>query len=392
MIGFGMSSLPMPSVSRANEADAAIVTKEVAVVTTAKAEQIPVEARVPVTGSLVAREPVQIHANVTGYEIREIRADVGESVKAGDVLVVLDDEALVAQLAQAEAEYQRAEASVSQARSQIASAAATLTQAASQLERTRRLRQSGSAAQSVLDEVIATEASARAAAASASDGLGVANAQLAQADAARKIARLNLRHARITAPVDGVIVTRKAEIGALAGTDGEPMFTMIARGEIELAADVIETALAQIRTGDMVEVQLSGMGTINGKVRLIPAAIDPVTRLGQARISLDADPRLRIGLFASGWVITDRRDAVTVPASAVLADDEGERVQIVKDGVVETRPVKAGLTWQGQREVLEGLQPGEEVIARAGAFFRTGDEVRVVSPAAIADVQPDRTP
>ncbi|MEF9605628.1 efflux RND transporter periplasmic adaptor subunit, partial [Paracoccus sp. PXZ] len=79
---------------------------------------------------------------------------------------------------------------------------------------------------------------------------------------------------------------------------------------------------------------------------------------------------------ASGWIVTDRRQAVTVPASAILADASGERVQVVRDGRIETRKVRGGLLWQGRREILEGIAAGEQVVARAGAFFRSGDQVR----------------
>ena len=65
-----------------------------------------------------------------------------------------------------------------------------------------------------------------------------------------------------------------------------------------------------------------------------------------------------------------------MPASAVLADATGERVQVVKDGRIETREVRSGLIWQGRREILEGVASGETVVARAGAFFRSGDQVR----------------
>ena len=204
----------------------------------------------------------------------------------------------------------------------------------------------------------------------------MARAALAQADAARRIARLNLGHARITAPVDGVVVARTAELGAISGTGGDALFTLIAAGEIELAADVIETALAQLTPGDAALIDVAGLGPVAGRLRLAPASVDPVTRLGTARVALDPDPRLRLGLFASGWIVTDRREALTVPLSAILADEQGERVQVVKDGVIETRPVKAGLIWQGRREILEGLREGEQVVARAGAFFRSGDRVR----------------
>ncbi|WGR62873.1 efflux RND transporter periplasmic adaptor subunit (plasmid) [Paracoccus ferrooxidans] len=358
------------------ETAGAVEQSELPVVTLATAQQDWIEARVPVSGSLVARQEVQVHALVSGHEITSIEAEVGDRVEAGQVLARLSEDVLSAQLAQAEAEYQRAEAGVSQAESQIASTQASLTQAVSALERTRSLRQSGNASQAVLDQAVATEASARAAAASASDGLGVARAAVAQADAARRIARLNLDHARITAPVGGLVVARTARLGAIPGGGGEPLFTLIAGGEVELEADVIETALSQLKPGDAAEIEVAGLGHVEGKLRLAPAAVDPVTRLGPARIALDPDPRLRTGLFASGWIITDRRQAVTVPASAVLADASGERVQVVKDGRIETREVRSGLIWQGRREILEGVASGETVVARAGAFFRSGDQVR----------------
>ncbi|ABL71954.1 efflux RND transporter periplasmic adaptor subunit [Paracoccus denitrificans] len=358
------------------ETAGAVEQAELPVVTLADAERGWIEARVPVSGSLVARQEVQVHALVSGHEITRLEAEVGDRVEAGAVLARLSEDVLSAQLAQAEAEYQRAEAGISQAESQIASAEASLTQAVATLERTRSLRQSGNASQAVLDQAIAAEASARAAAASASDGLGVARAALAQAAAARRIAQLNLGHASVTAPVDGVVVARTARLGAIPGSGGEPLFTLIAGGEVELEADVIETALSQLKAGDAAEIQVAGLGRVQGKLRLVPAAVDPVTRLGPARIALDPDPRLRPGLFASGWIITDRREAVTVPASAILADASGERVQVVKDGQIETREVRGGLVWQGRREILDGLAPGETVVARAGAFFRSGDQVR----------------
>ncbi len=171
-------------------------------------------------------------------------------------------------------------------------------------------------------------------------------------------------------------MARTIRQGAISGGAGEPLFTLIAGGEVELEADVIETALSQLKPGDPAEIEVAGLGRVEGKLRLAPAAVDPLTRLGPARITLEADPRLRPGLFASGWIITDRREAVTVPSSAVLADASGERVQVVRDGQIETREVRAGLVWQGRREIIEGIAEGENVLARAGAFFRSGDQVR----------------
>jgi RND family efflux transporter MFP subunit len=350
-------------------------------VTVATAAMTEMEARVRLSGTLVARQEALIFPQVSGFEITELLAEAGDRVKAGQVLARLNRDTLAAQLAQAEAEFQRAEASVSQAQSAIASADAGRVQAVAALTRVQSLRSSGSASQAALDDAVAAEAGAQAQAASAADGLAVARAALAQAEATRGIARLNLERTDITAPADGVIVERQAELGAVAGSGGDPLFKLIAGGEIELAAEVIETALHELSVGDPAEVEVAGVGLVPGEVRLLPARVDPVTRLGSLRIALEPDPDLRTGLFANGSVITARREAVSVPAAAVLADDEGEWVLLVSDGTVERREVDAGILWQAQREIVSGLKPGETVIARAGAFFRDGDRVKPVVPA-----------
>lgn len=370
----------MPMTALANEPASASEAPGPAVpfVTVEAAARSEVQARVPVSGTIVARQQVQVFAQVSGHEITRILIETGDTVTKGQVLARVSTDTLSAQLEQASAEYLRAEAGVGQAQSIIDSAAASLTQAQAILQRAQRLREGGTASQSVLDDAVAAEANARAQAASAADGLAVARAALAQAGAARRIAELNLARADITAPVAGLVVTRTAELGAMAGGGADPLFTLLADGAIEMSAEVIETALASLTVGDPAQIGVAGLETMPGRVRLVPASVDPVTRLGVTRIALDAGAGIRIGQFASGWVITDKRQAITVPAGAVLADAAGERVQVVRDDTVETRPVRAGLLWDGRREIIEGLAPGEQVIARSGAFFRTGDRVRAV--------------
>lgn len=367
----------------AEESAAATATQPgIPSVTVATAAMAEMQARVRLSGTLVARQEVLIFPQVSGFEMTEVLVEAGDRVTKGQVLARLSRDTLAAQLAQARAETQRAEASVSQAQSQIASAEATRVQAVAALGRVERLRKSGSASQAALDDAIAAEAGAQAQAASAADGLAVAQAALALAEAAQGLARLNLARTDITAPTDGVIVERQAELGAISASGGEPLFRLIAGGEIELSAEVIETTLHQLSAGDPAEIEVAGVGTVAGKVRLLPARVDPVTRLGELRISLDPVPGLRTGLFASGAVITARREAVAVPASAVLADDQGEWVQLVADGTVETRDVTTGILWQAQREIVSGLEIGDTVIARSGAFFRDGDRVKPVAAGA----------
>ena len=196
------------------------------------------------------------------------------------------------------------------------------------------------------------------------------------------LAQLNLGWTEVTSPVDGVVSARDVQLGAMGSGTGDAMFTIVGDGSIEWQAEVVETALQQLKLDDPAIASVAGLGEVRGHVRRLPAAVDAATRLGDLRVTLEQTAGLRPGLFASGWIIVDRHDGLTVPLTAVLDDIGGQVVQVVADGMVETRAVQAGAIWQGRREILSGLQPGEQVITRAGAFFRDGDRVVPVTEAA----------
>lgn len=361
------------------QSDEANATAESPVVTVTKAALGEVETRIAVSGTLVAAEEVLINTRINGYAIEAIRVEIGDVVEAGSVLATLDDSAAAAQLAQAEAELVRSQAAIGQAKSQIDATTATLTEADANLKRNQRLRESGNISEATLEQARASATSARANVASARDGLNVAEAQRTSAESQRDLARLTLARTEITAPVAGIISARNAQLGEIASGGGEPMFRLIRNGELEVAVQVVETALGGLDKGDEAIVNVAGVGSVTGMVRLVPPTVDPRTRLGSVRLSLPVNPSLKAGLSASGWIIIDRHESITVPASAVLTQGLASHVQLIVDGVVQTRPVTAGvLSANGSREVLEGLEGGEQVIARAGAFFIDGDEVRAV--------------
>ena len=348
-----------------------------------------VEIRVPISGSLVARQEALVYPRISGQEITEILVETGDTVRKGQILARLSDETMKSQLSSVEAEAERARASVGQAQSQIDSAVAGALQAKLALDRTQSLRRGGTAAQASLDQAIASDAAARAAEASARDGLAVARAATAQAQAAIDLAKLNVSRTEIASPADGVVSGRSAQLGAIGGASPEPMFSIIVDGEIEWQAEVVETALDQLSVGDLAIASVAGVGTVEGQVRLMPATVNPLTRLGEMRVSLNGSPKLRTGLFASGWAIVDRHDGLTVPLTAVLSSVSGDVVQVVRDGRIETRDVTAGAIWQGRREILAGVQAGDQVVIRAGAFFREGDRIDAIAEITDASQNPD---
>lgn len=334
--------------------------------------------RVPISGSLEAYREVLVYPQVSGFPIEEIMVDAGAQVAKGDVLAQLNTDTLTVQVSQAEAEYARAQAGVRQAQSQITSAQASAAQAQSVLERNQQLERSGNTTQAALDQASANAQTADAAVASAKDGLEVARAQVLQAQASLDLARLNLDRAMIKAPTAGIISARNAQLGAIATSSGDPLFRMIQNGVIEVKAEIVETALARIEPGDDAQVDIPGVGLVNGSVRLVSPTVDSLNRLGDVRVSLHDGKALRTGVFAGGWIVTDRHDGLTVPATAVLTDANGDYVLELNVDTLVRRGVTAGLIWNDRREVLAGLEEDAVVVAKASAFFSDGDKVNPV--------------
>jgi RND family efflux transporter MFP subunit len=167
-----------------------------------------------------------------------------------------------------------------------------------------------------------------------------------------------------------------ARVGGYAAGAAEPMFRIVANGEVELDAEVTETRMAGVKIGQRARVEVAGVGEIAGKVRLVSPEVDRATRLGRVRIYLGDNPALRVGAFARGTIETATSRGLAVPASAVLYGPDGPSVQVVRDHRVETRLVKIGLTAGALAEVREGLNGDELVVARSGTFLRDGDAVR----------------
>jgi HlyD family secretion protein len=189
---------------------------------------------------------------------------------------------------------------------------------------------------------------------------------------------LRLSFTDIEAPADGIISRRTAKVGALASAIADPLFRIIAKGEIELDAEVPEIYLPRIAIGQSVSIEVIGLKPRSGKVRLISPEVDPATRLGKVRIFIGEDPSLRVGSFARAIIDTGARQALSVPATAILNRDEGASVKVVKDGRVETRKVSVGLRSNGTAEIIDGLREGELVVARSGMLLRDGDAVRPI--------------
>lgn len=331
-----------------------------------------------VTGSLSARDEVLVAPQIEGLRIQTVDAEEGDRIKAGQLLARLDRSALEAQQQQLQAGLNRADAAIAQAHSKITEATALLKQADAAFERAKSLVKSGSTTKAAYDEREATANTAAAALVTAKNGLVLAQAERTQIEAQIRELQLKLDYTEIKAPVDGIISRRTAKVGAVATSTAEPLFRIVASGQIELDAEVPEMYLPRLSAEMPVRIEIAGLKTRTGRVRLVSSEVDRATRLGRVRIFIGDDPELRVGTFAQGHIDTARRTGLGVPSTAILHNEKGSAVQMVNGERVVTQQVVTGLVSNGQTEILSGLKENDQVVLRSGTLLREGDRIRPI--------------
>jgi HlyD family secretion protein len=334
-----------------------------------------------INGTLVPRDEILVTPEIDGYRITEVLVEEGMFVERGQVLARLSRDLIDRQLAQQNALVDKAAAAVPQAENNITQAEAVAVEARLGFDRAKQLMQTGNTTAVTIEARTSTLLQAEGKLAFARNGLVIAKAELDQARAVRDELNLRLARTEIHAPETGVVSRRTARVGMSASVSAEPLFRLIARREIELEGEVIETKLPLLHEGRSAWIDFGdGDGDrVQGIVRVVYPEVDKASRLGKIRVRLDPDPRLRIGTFVRGAVEIDRRDGVTVPQESVLyGGARNVSVLVVSAGVVRTREVRTGLEDDVHVEIREGLAEGESVVMRAGSFLRDGDRVRPV--------------
>ncbi|WP_448953624.1 efflux RND transporter periplasmic adaptor subunit [Labrys neptuniae] len=372
-----------PLMARLNPQPVPVVIPKPPAVTVTRAKTGTITEQAVVTGNLVAREEILVSPQIEGYAVDKIMVEEGDRVSEGQVLAELSTTTIATSLAQNEAQTARAEAAIAQAESAIAEAKANTDQASSALARSQALVKSGNTTAEQLDQREATAKMTAARLAAAQHALTVAQADKKLADAQRSELMVRLEHTKVRAPAAGLISRRAARIGAIASASGDPLFRIIRDGDIELEAEVPEATVARMQPGMKAEVTTPGRKEpFSAHVRLVSPEVNTVTRLGRVRIAIDQAPGLTIGAYGRASVSVASHTGVLVPQSAVLYSEDGPTVQVVRDDVVATTPVKLGLRTEKQAEVVEGVKADEQVIATAGTFVRDGDKITAVDPAA----------
>jgi HlyD family secretion protein len=307
---------------------------------------------VSIIGTIAARYDTPIGVEGDAGRVAAIYVEAGDHVKRGQVLARLSVTVLQPQVANLEAALEQARAEADLADAEYRRAQAVGASGALSAEETQRRRSAG---------------------VTAAAKVKVAAAQLAEAQA-------RLARAEVRAPADGIILTRNVEVGQTATPGGEALFRLSEGGEVELRGQVAEQDLPLLKVGQPVNVRLTGTTQVyEGHVRLLPAVIDPQTRLGMARVALTPDPNLRPGAFARAEVTVSNADRAVLPQTAVLIDDKGSYVLIVNaQNKVERRTVRVSGIVQNGVTIAAGISGKEQVVVSAGGFLQVGERVNPV--------------
>lgn len=339
----------------------------------------PLTDRVVATGTIRAVQEVFVQPLVDGLSIRSLEADVGDEVAADTVLATLNDDALVLQKSQFEANKAKAEAGLAQYKAQAIESQANLDDAVRQRDRAERLAKSGTGSVAEVERATALAAVTRARLQAAQQSISVGEADVKVVES--EIADIDLRLARtgVKTPVAGIVSVRNAKVGAIASGAGDPLFTVIRDGALELVADVSEANIRKIKPGQKATVSIAGgEAKLEGEVRLVSPTVDPVSRLGYVRIDVDEKSGARAGMYGSAEIIIEQKTALALPLSAVTTGRKGSFARKVEDNVVKQVEIQIGIQDAGFVEVASGLQAGDLVVEKAGAFVRDGDRISPV--------------
>jgi RND family efflux transporter MFP subunit len=312
-------------------------------VTSATPRAVQWSATLEASGAIAPWQEAIIGTQIGGYRLLDVRVNVGDQVRRGQLLAVLDPDLLRADEAQLEATYEQAEAN---------------------RQRALKLKSTGAISD---QEALQLVTQARTAA------------------VALDAKRLQLRYTHILAPDDGAISARTATLGAVVPV-GQELFRLIRANRLEWRGELTAAQLARIKIGQRIELTLPDGTNHHAKVRQTAPSLDPQSRLGIVYADLDAGGGALAGMYANGRVLLSDTPALIVPAeSVVIRDGRSYVIKLLDAGdtpKVSLQAVTVGRRAGSEVEVADGLTVADRIVVRGAGFLNDGDVVRVAQGAA----------
>ena len=322
-----------------------------------------VDLKFPANGSIAAWQEASIGAEINGLRLTEVRVNVGDVVKAGQVLATFAAETVQADIAQSRANLLEAEAHAAEAQANN--------------ERASQLSKSGALSQQQIQQY--------------STAAQTAQARVQAAKAMLNAQQLRMKHTQVLAPDAGVISVRTATVGAVVSA-GTELFRMVRKGRLEWRAEVASSEIARIKPGSRVNVTAASGAQVQGTVRVIAPTVDAQTRNALVYVDLPTHADIRAGMFANGDFLLGQQSALTLPQSAIVVRDGHSYVfQLAEANHVRMVRVQTGQRTGERIAISSGVDAKASVVASGGAFLNDGDLVRVQTAAPAAPSSTTKT-
>ena len=350
------------SVRAADDKAASAAPKPALTVNVTQPQSASLPVRVTANGSIAAWQEASVGTEANGLRLAEVRVNVGDVVKRGQVLATFAPDTL--------------NADVAQIRAAVAEAEATLAEASANAQRARGLQATGALSEAAINQYFTAERTAK--------------ARLDAQRAMAQLQQLRLKQTQVLAPDFGVISARSATVGAVLPA-GQELFRMIRQGRLEWRAEVAANDLGVLKPGVAALVTAGSGPAIKGTVRMVAPTVDPQTRNGLVYVDLPASvgtgavggSGARAGMFARGEFEIGSGSGLTLPQSAVLLRDGFSYVlRVGSDSKVTQVKVGVGRRVGDRIEITGGIDASARVVASGGGFLGDGDTVRVVAEAA----------
>ena len=340
--------------------------------------------QITLSSELVPFQEIDVFAKQSGY-VKKLMVDYGSHVKAGQVMAILEIPELEAQLQEDQAEIKNASNQVTKAQHELARYQAQYNALHLQYTRLNSVFQSqpGIVAQQEVDDAQGKDLDASSQVDAGQAALEAAQSQLSVAKAKLSRDQSLFDYARITAPFNGVVTERYANLGTLvqAGTSSQamPIVKLSEDDLFRLVIPVPESYVRYIKIGDPVDVHVPSLNrTFPGKVSRFSVELKEATRTMHTEVDVkNRDRALMPGLYADADVALEHRDDIpTIPLQAVNHEGNKTSVFVVgRNSEIEDRPIMLGLQTANDAEVVSGLAEGEEVVVSDRSALKPGEVV-----------------
>lgn len=337
-----------------------------------------------VAGVFQPYQEVDVHGKVSGY-IRRIYVDIGDRVRQGQTLAVLEVPELQAEVAGAQAGVTQTQQNILRLQNEVAQERASYAAVHANYVRLKQAsdEQPGLVAAQELDDALAKDRSAAAQVDAAKSAVAAADGQLGVSRAANLRVSSMEKYATITAPYTGVVTMRYADTGALipAGTAeglNQAVVRLAQSDVLRLRMPIPERDVPLIHVGSVVSVHVQATGQqFPGAVVRFTRDVSNSTRTMLTEVDV-ANPNLTLtpGMYADvTFNLEEKNNALIIPASAIIQGDQPSVMLVDSSNRVEKRPIVLGIAGSNDQEITSGLQSGDRVIIGGTSTLQMGEKV-----------------